>query len=67
MGLVIGSNGNVEEYLKNNTTEGYHNLVSIYNLIHKNDIMFDIVDILYDIIYNNKNTDIFVEYIKKQV
>ena len=67
LGLVIGSNGNVEEYLKNNTTEGYNNLVSIYNLIHKKNIKFDIIDILYDIIYNNKDIDIFIDYIKRQV
>lgn len=66
-GQVIGRKGNIKDYLSNNTTEGYHNLESIYNLLHQKNINLEIIDILYSIIYNNKDLNIFIEYLKKQV
>lgn len=65
-GVLIGkktSSKELEEYLTNNTTEGYYTLKSIKKLIDKKKIKMSIVDIIYDICINKKNPEILSEFL----
>lgn len=57
-GYVIGSTKSkkeIEDYLKNNTVEGYYTLSSIYKLVKKRNIDIPIINLIYDIVMNGKN------------
>lgn len=65
-GLILGkkaSKNQIEEYLKNNTTEGYYTLLSIKELTKNRKIKMPIVNIIYDIAINNKNPEILSEFL----
>lgn len=64
-GVVIGKNEDMDNYLKNNTTEGYYSLKEIYNLCIDKKIDFEIIDILYKIIYEENDLNLFIDYLKK--
>lgn len=55
----------IDEYRNNTTIEGLYALKSIYDLIHRKKIKMPIVDIIYDIVYNNKNINLLLDYLKK--
>ena len=40
----------LEEYLKNNTVEGYYTLISIYETLNNKNITIPIIDLIYDIV-----------------
>ena len=57
-GLLIGSNKSKDEindYLKNTTVEGYYTLKSIYKLLHDKNVEVPIIDLIYDIIFEEKD------------
>ena len=57
-GKLLGENKSIEElnnYLKNNTVEGVYTLESIHNLLKDKNISLKIIDIIYEIVFNNIN------------
>lgn len=65
-GKMIGENKSNEEkqtFLKNNTVEGIYTLKSIYKLINKKKINMPLLDIIYDIIVNNKEPKIIYKFL----
>lgn len=66
-GKMIGENINkniIEKYKENTTIEGLYSLKSIYNLIHTKNKKMPIIDIIYDIVYNNKDNKLIEDYLK---
>lgn len=55
----------IDEYKENTTIEGLYTLKSIYNLIHKKKIKMPIINIIYDIVYYNKDTKLLEDYLKR--
>lgn len=67
-GRMIGekvSKEKLDEYINNTTIEGLYTLKSIYDLIHSKKIKMPIINIIYDIVYNNKDIKLLEEYLKK--
>lgn len=65
-GVVLGkskSKNAIEQYLKENTTEGYYTLFSIKELTKNRKIKMPIINIIYDIVINNKNPEILPEFL----
>lgn len=65
-GKLLGakaSKNEIEEYLKNNTTEGYYTLLSIKELTKNRKINMPIISIIYDIAINDKNPEILSEFL----
>jgi len=68
-GYVIGSTKDkkaINDYLKNNTVEGYYALLSIYKLIKTKNINMPIIDLIYDIIINNVDASKLAEFLIKK-
>lgn len=66
-GKMIGENTSkkvIEEYKENTTIEGLYTLKSIYNLIHTKNKKMPIIDIIYDIVYNDKDNKLIEDYLK---
>lgn len=55
----------IDEYKNNNTIEGLYTLKSIYDLIHYRKIKVPIINIIYDIVYNDKDVKLLEDYLKK--
>ena len=55
----------IEEYKNTTTIEGLYTLKSIYNLIHNKKKKMPIINIIYDIVYKEKNPKLLDEYLKK--
>ena len=53
----------IERYLIDNTVEGYYTLKSIYKLINDEDIDLETINLIYDIIFNQENPDILIEFL----
>ena len=53
----------IEEYLKNNTTEGYYTLLSIKGLTKNRKIKMPIINIIYDIAINHKEPEILIDFL----
>ena len=52
-GILVGKKvptNVLEEYLKNNTVEGYYTLISIYETLNNKNITIPIIDLIYDIV-----------------
>lgn len=65
-GMMLGQRKNkkvIEEFLNNNTTEGYYTLFSIKELTKNRKIKMPIINIIYDIVINNKNPEILSEFL----
>ena len=59
-GYVIGSTKDkekIEEYLKNNTVEGYYTLDSVYRMLQKKGINIPLITLIYNIVVNNQNPE----------
>lgn len=57
-GYVIGSTKDqkqIKEFLNNNTVEGYHTLETIYKMLHKKGFCIELIDIIYNIVYNDED------------
>lgn len=66
LGKMIGRKANKEEidnYIKNTTIEGLYTLKSIYMLLKEKNIDISLINIIYDIIYNNKDSSSLINYI----
>lgn len=62
-GELVGRGASLEdrnEFLNNNTVEGYYTLKSIYKLVKKKKIKIPIIDVIYKIIINNDDPKILV-------
>lgn len=55
----------VEKYLQETTVEGYHTLKAIVKLLEKEKIQNELIDILYKIIFEQKDLAILINYLKK--
>ena len=55
----------IDEYKENTTIEGLYTLKSIYDLIQEKKIKMPIINIIYDIVYKNKDIDLLEDYLKK--
>lgn len=55
----------IKEYIDNTTIEGLYTLKSIYDLIHKEKIKMPIINIIYDIVYHDKDIKLLEDYLKK--
>lgn len=65
-GRLLGQNiskDEIDNYLKNNTVEGYYTLKSIYELIKNKDIKLDVIDVVYDIVFHNKDPHNLIEFL----
>ena len=64
-GMYISNNRDKANYfLKNNTVEGYTMLEILYNYLKNNQYELKIITLLYSIIYQNKNENLLLEYLK---
>jgi len=67
-GYMIGkkvSKKKIDEYKNTTTIEGLYTLKSIYDLIHTKKITMPIIDIIYDIIYNDMDISLLENYLKQ--
>ncbi len=55
--LVEKDKAFLEEYRKNTTIEGLYTLNSIYKLLKNKKISIPLIDIIYEIVYKNKNSE----------
>ena len=67
-GKMIGNGTDksvINEYMENTTIEGLYTLKSIYDLIHRKKIKMPIINIIYDIVYNDKDIKLLEDYLKR--
>ena len=65
-GKVVGAGATKkekEEYLKNTTVEGYYTLQSIYKLVRRRKIKMPVVNLIYDIIMNDKDPKLLADFL----
>jgi len=65
-GKVVGSGASKEEkeeYLNTTTVEGYYTLKSIYKLVRKRKIKMPVVNLIYNIIMNDKDPHLLAEFL----
>lgn len=65
-GYIIGSTKDpkkINEYLINNTVEGYNTLDTIHRMLNKKKITIELINILYDIVYNNKDANTLATFL----
>ena len=65
-GYVIGKTKNkkdIDEYLANNTVEGYYTLDTVYNLLKNKNINIELINVIYDIVYNYQNPEILAKFL----
>lgn len=65
-GIVVAQAKGKEEidnYLKNNTVEGYYTLKSIYKLIKTKKVKMPIIDLIYKIIINNEDPNKLIKFL----
>ena len=67
-GILLGKKDNIEteKYLKDNTVEGYYTLMSIHKLIRKKKIKMPIINLIYDIVLGNKESESLVNFLIKK-
>lgn len=66
-GKLIAENNkeDINEYIKNNTIEGLYTLKSIYKLLNENNIENELINLIYNIIFNNENKKELLNYLTK--
>ena len=65
-GKLLGSKTSpdiINDYLKNNTVEGYYTLKSIYQLLKNKNIKIDLINVVYDIVFHNENPKILIDFL----
>lgn len=65
-GLLIGQKKPKEilnNYLNNNTVEGVYTLKSVYNLIKKKNIKLPFIDLIYNVVFNNKDINYILPFL----
>ena len=68
-GYVIGSTkdrNEIDNYLKNNTVEGYYTLNSIYKMLEKKGINIPLITLINNIVVNNQNPEDLKEFLIKK-
>ena len=67
-GILIGKKNYTiaDDYLNNNTVEGYYTIKSIYTLIKRKKIDIPIIKLIYEIIINKKEPDTLSEFLIKK-
>ena len=68
LGKLIGENRSTDEintYKNTTTIEGLSTSSSIYNLSKQKNINLPITNIIYNILYNNKNYNSLIKYLEK--
>lgn len=61
--LATGDKKKIAAYLNENTVEGYYTLKSIYKLVKRKRIKMPIIDLIYEIVMNNKNPNLLGEFL----
>ncbi len=67
-GVLIGKNEKqevIDDFLKNNTVEGFYTIKAIKKIIDKNNLNTPLINVIYDIIINKNNPKILTEYLTK--
>jgi len=67
-GKMIGQkfdNKEIVKYKESTTIEGLYTLKSLYDLIHTKNLKMDIIDIIYNIVYKDKDVTLLEDYLKK--
>lgn len=65
-GYLIGSTNNrkkILKYLENNTIEGYNTLDTIYKMLKKKNINIELINCIYDIVYNEDNPNTLAKFL----
>lgn len=65
-GEVIGrtkDKNKIQDYLNNNTVEGYYTLLSISKLLEKRGINIPLIKTIYNIVYENENPDVLKTFL----
>lgn len=65
-GYTVGSTKDpkqIKEFLENHTVEGYYTLSSIYKLVKTNNINLPIINLIYDIIMNDKDPNLLARFL----
>lgn len=65
-GYTIGSTKNqkkINEYLLNNTVEGYYTLDTIYKMLTKKNTEIKLISVIYDIVYNGENPNTLAKFL----
>lgn len=69
-GVMIGKNENkdkIKEYINNTTIEGLYTLKSIHKLLHNKKVDIPIIDLIYDIIFNDKDPNEIKKFLIKKI
>ena len=68
LGKLIGESKDkkiVTNYLKENTVEGYYTLKSIKELLKRNNIENELINIIYKIVIENKSSELLIDYLNE--
>ncbi len=66
LGYLIGSKEKkevIDDYIANNTIEGLYTLKSIYKLLRNREVDMPIIDLIYDIIYEERDINDLIKYL----
>ena len=63
--IASGDADKINDYLKNNTVEGYENLKNVLNLKENYNLEFPLLEYVYDIVNNKKSIDDLIKLITK--
>ena len=69
-GLMIGegkSNKEIQEFIDNTTIEGLYTLKSIHKLLHNKKVDIPIIDLIYDIVFNDVNPNELKKFLIEKV
>jgi len=69
-GLMIGESRDkkeIQEFIDNTTIEGLYTLKSIYKLLHNKKVDIPIIDLIYDIIFNDVNPNELKKFLIEKV
>lgn len=69
-GLMIGENRDkkeIQEFIDNTTIEGLYTLKSIHKLLHNKKVNIPIIDLIYDIVFNNVSPNELKKFLIEKV
>lgn len=69
LGYLIGSKADqkeIDEYMETTTIEGLYTLKSIYKLLRNKKVQMPIIDLVFDIIYNNQDPIELVRFLREK-
>ena len=64
--LATTNKKEIDEYIKNTTIEGLYTAKSIYDLTQEKNLNFPIINIIYNILYQNKDISTLIKYLKQE-